>query len=123
LLINNGNFPDSTRNRIASGNYSISIISWGTAFEKISKKNDYASSAFENFKKDIVIISARRAAQRQKTDPAYNPDIDPSTGNPVSGPFKSGYGQTSSEVLIPAFIAAYTKTSPDKVGLEHSRQF
>ena len=114
----NGNFPDSTRNRIASGNYSISIISWGTAFEKISKKNDYASSAFENFKKDIVIISARRAAQRQKTDPAYNPDIDPSTGNPVSGPFKSGYGQTSSEVLIPAFIAAYTKTSPDKVDLE-----
>jgi cell surface protein SprA len=114
----NGNFPDSTRNRMVSGNYSISIISWGTAFEKISKKNDYASSAFENFKKDIVIISARRAAQRQKTDPAYNPDIDPLTGNPVTGPFKSGYGQTSSEVLIPAFIAAYTKTDPNKVGLE-----
>ena len=33
----NGNFPDSTRNRMVSGNFSISVISWGTAFEKISK--------------------------------------------------------------------------------------
>jgi cell surface protein SprA len=114
----NGNFPDSTRNRMVTGNYSISIISWGTAFEKLSKNNDYASAAFETFKNNIVIISARRAAQRQKTDPGYNPDIDPVTGNAVTGPYKSGYGQTSSEVLIPAFIAAYTKTNPGNVGLE-----
>jgi cell surface protein SprA len=100
-----------------SGNYSISIISWGTAFEKISKTNDYASSAFETFKKDIIVISARRAADRQKVDPGYNPDIDPATGDPISGPYKSGYGQTSSEVMIPAFIAAYTKTNPNNVGL------
>jgi cell surface protein SprA len=113
----NGNFPDSTRNRMISGNYSISIISWGTAFEKISKTNDYASSAFETFKKDIIVISARRAMERQKADPGYNPDIDPATGDPVSGPYKSGYGQTSSEVMIPAFIAAYTKTNPNNVGL------
>jgi cell surface protein SprA len=113
----NGNFPDSTRNRMISGNYSISIISWGTAFEKISKTNDYASSAFETFKKDIIVISARRAADRQKVDPGYNPDIDPATGDPISGPYKSGYGQTSSEVMIPAFIAAYTKTNPNNVGL------
>jgi cell surface protein SprA len=114
----NGNFPDSTRNRMVSGNYSISIISWGTAFEKISKNNDYASAAFEAFKNNIIVISARRAAERQKIDPSYNPDADPATGDPISGPYKSGYGQTSSEVLIPAFLAAYTKTNPDKVGLE-----
>jgi len=114
----NGNFPDSTRNRMVSGNYSISIISWGTAFEKISKSNDYASAAFEAFKKNIIIISGRRAAERQKTDPGYNPDIDPVTGDPITGPYKSGYGQTSGDVLIPAFIAAYTKTNPNNVGLE-----
>jgi cell surface protein SprA len=114
----NGNFPDSTRNRMISGNYSISIISWGTAFEKISKTNDYASSAFETFKKDIIVISARRAAERQKADPAYNPDVDPATGDPITGPYKSGYGQTSSEVMIPAFLAAYTKTNPNNVGLD-----
>ncbi|MCX6321531.1 MAG: cell surface protein SprA [Bacteroidia bacterium] len=115
---NNGNFPDSTRNRIISGNFSISVISWGTAFEKISKKNDYVSPTFEAFKNNAIIISGRRAAERQKIDPGYDPNTDPLTGNPVDGPFKSGYGNTSREVLIPAFIAAYTKSNPKKVGLE-----
>ena len=115
---NNGNFPDSTRNRIISGNFSISVISWGTAFEKISKENDYVSPTFEAFKNNAIIISERRAAERQKIDPGYDPYTDPLTGNPVEGPFKSGYGNTSREVLIPAFIAAYTKSNPKKVGLE-----
>ncbi len=114
----NGNFPDSTRNKVVNGNFSISVISWGTAFEKISGKNNYISQTFEEFKKNLVIISERRAAERSKTDPGYDPDIDPSTGDPVDGPYKSGYGKTSREVLIPAFIAAYTKTSPQKVALE-----
>jgi len=113
-----GNFPDSTRNSIVTGNFSISIISWGTSFEKITKTNDYRSPTFEAFKDNGVIISERRAAERQKVDPSYDPDIDPVTGNPVEGPYKSGYGQTSREVLIPSFIAAYTKTNPYKVGLD-----
>ena len=96
----------------------MSIISWGTSFEKISKSNDYVSPAFEAFKKNIVIISERRAAERQKIDPNYDPNIDPITGQPITGPYKSGYGETSSEVMIPAFIAAYTKSNPNKVGLE-----
>jgi cell surface protein SprA len=114
----NGNFPDSSRNRIVNGNFSISIISWGTAFEKISKDNNYISPTFEAFKENLVIISERRAAERQKVDPGYIPDIDPLTGDPVDGPFKSGYGKTSREVLIPAFLAAYTKTDPEKVTME-----
>jgi cell surface protein SprA len=114
----NGNFPDSTRNRIVNGNFSISVISWGTAFEKISKDNEYVSPTFEAFKDNLVIISERRAAERQKIDPGYDPDTDPLTGDPVEGPYKSGYGMTSREVLIPAFIAAYTKSSPQKVPLE-----
>lgn len=113
----NGNFPDSTRNRVISGNFSISVISWGTAFEKISGKNDYVSPTFEAFKNNTIIISERRATERQKIDPGYNPDIDPLTGNQIEGPYKSGYGQTSSEVLIPAFLAAYTRTNPKNVGL------
>ncbi len=114
----NGNFPDSTRNRVMSGTYSISVISWGTSFEKISKSVDYVSPAFEKFKENRVIISSRRAEARKKDDPSYDPEIDPSTGNPISGPFKNGFGETSREVLIPSFIAAYTKTDPNKVSLE-----
>ncbi len=113
----NGHFPDSTRNRVVTGNFSISIISWGTAFEKISKKNDYVSNSFESFKKNAVIISGRRAGARQEIDPGYDPDMDPVTGLPIEGGYKNGYGKTSREVLIPAFYAAYTKTSARKVGL------
>jgi cell surface protein SprA len=113
----NGNFPDSSRNRVVSGSFSISIISWGTSFEKISKKNEYVSKAFETFKNNIVIISGRRAADRKAADPSYDPDIDPVSGLPIEGPYKSGYGPTSREVLIPAFLAAYSKTDPNKVVL------
>jgi cell surface protein SprA len=114
----NGNFPDSTRNKIVSGTFSMSIISWGTSFEKITKDNDYVSKTFEAFKSNTVIISERRAAERQAQDPGYNPDIDPTTGLPIEGPYKSGYGPTSREVLIPAFLAAYTKSDAEKVTLE-----
>jgi len=114
----NGNFPDSTRNRMVTGNFSISIISWGTSFEKISKTNDYVSPTFEAFKRNIVIISGRRAMERQRLDPTYNPDIDPVTGTTIDGPYKSGFGETSREVMIPAFLAAYTKSNPNKIGLE-----
>ena len=114
----NGNFPDSTRNRVVTGSFSISVISWGTAFEKVTKENDYVSPTFEKFKENLVVISERRAAERNRIDPGYDPDIDPSTGEPVEGPFRSGYGRTSREVMVPAFIAAYTKTSVSKVPLE-----
>lgn len=113
----NGHFPDSTRNRVITGNFSISVISWGTAFEKISKDNNYISNTFENFKKNAVIISQRRAENRRELDPGYDPDADPGTGKPMEDGFKNGYGRTSREVLIPAFFSAYTKTDPYKVSL------
>lgn len=114
----NGNFPDSTRNRVMSGSFSMSIISWGTAFEKITKGTDYISPTFEAFKENRVIISERRAEGRSAADPGYDPDTDPLTGLPLQGAYKSGYGETSREVLIPAFLAAYTKTDARKVTLE-----
>ncbi len=118
LADRNGNFPDSTRNRMISGNFSISIISWGTAFEKVTKGNDYVSPAFEAFRNNTLIISERRAEERMKIDPGYNPELDPVTGEALAGPYKSGYGPTSKEVLIPAFFAAYTRSDPSKVGLD-----
>ena len=114
----NGRFPDSLRNRIVSGNFTISVISWGTAFEKIYKGNDYVSPTFEAFKRNTIVISDRRAAIRKNRDPGYDPAVDPVSGDPVEGPYSSGYGETSRDVLIPAFIAAYTKTDPKKVSLE-----
>ena len=113
-----GNFPDSLRNSMISGNFSITILSWGTAFEKISEEDGYMSATFEKFRENTLVISGRRAEQRAKTDPSYEPGIDPETGNPLEGPYKSGYGISSGEVLIPSFLAAYSRTDPEKVSLD-----
>lgn len=114
----NGNYPDNTRNSVISGNFTMSIISWGTAFEKIGKDNEYTSATFEAFKANTFIISRRRADERAKSDPSYDPDTDPVTGELITTGYKSGYGLTSRDVLIPSFLAAYTKGNPDKVPLD-----
>ncbi len=113
-----GDFPESTRNRTLSGAFSMSIISWGTAFEKLDAGDGYASPTFSAFKENLAVISARRASYRESVDGDYDPAYDPLTGSTVDGDYKSGYNRTSSEVMIPAFLAAYTKTDPTKVTLE-----
>lgn len=114
----NGNFPDSTRNRRIAGNFTISVISWGTAFEKVPESGDYVSPAFERFREYTTIISRRRAEERGMIDGSYDPSFDPVAGKPVTGDYKSGYGLSSGEVLVPAFLAAYTKRDPQKITLE-----
>jgi len=113
----NGNFPDSTRNTRTTGNFTISVVSWGTAFEKIPKSGEYVSQTFEQFRANTVIISQRRGSERNQADNSYDPGFDPVTGEQVTGPYASGYGLTSSEVLVPAFIAAYTKRDAGKISL------
>jgi cell surface protein SprA len=113
----NGNFPDSTRNTRTTGNFTISVISWGTAFEKIPKSGDYVSKTFDHFREYTAIISQRRGRERSLVDQSYDPYFDPLTGEQVTGAYASGYGMTSGEVMIPAFLAAYTKRNPEKISL------
>ena len=69
-------------------------------------------------KRILLLFQKEEQQERQKVDPAYNPDIDPVTGNLSKDHIKADIGETSREVLIPAFLAAYTKSNPNKVGLE-----
>lgn len=101
-------------NRSVRGNFTMSINSMKTAFSKMGTDEGVpASKAFQNLKDYRIIIAQRLAATRvinaaEGYDPAA---LDESTKFPV------GYGPTSSQVLVPAFIAAYTGQSPDKVAL------
>ncbi|MBN2349868.1 MAG: cell surface protein SprA, partial [Bacteroidales bacterium] len=92
-------------NRIQDGNFSISFISIGSAFEKISSDNDYDSKYFNRFKTNREVISARLHGNR--------------VGGTHSPAYYDGYGPTSSEVLIPAFISAYGDIDPQKVTLDN----
>jgi cell surface protein SprA len=92
-------------NSRTTGSFSMSIISIGTAFETSSKDGDPFSANFERFSKNRLEIAQRFAAERGIT-------ATDSLG------FPEGYGSLSQNVLIPAFLAAYTNQNPGKIGLD-----
>jgi cell surface protein SprA len=93
-----------TQSPMETGNYSVSIITWKTAFKKFDKQT-YASETFE-----IMRENRKAVSEILGTTPGnFSEGVD-------SGGFYNGYGPTSQEVLIPAFIAAYTGKSVNETG-------
>ena len=101
-------------NRVFNGNFSISVITLSSAFEKIKSDDNYRSKFFEDFKAYRSIISGRLFFERVNSSQlGYQGLIEQGQYEGYS----DGYGPTSSEVLIPAFMAAYTGTNPRNVSL------
>lgn len=95
---------DGPLSPLRTGNFSISVWSFFTIFESAGKNN--SGRAFQTFLANRVPMAERLAA----TNRAYNSDY---TGqlvrDTVTGAyFPDGYGRTSQQVLVPAFLAAYT---------------
>lgn len=88
-----------------TGNFTSSINTWATAFIKDDEEDNYNNEIFFNFLDYRPVISDRLNAD------AYNLD------NPAANGFYQGWGPTSANVVIPAFIAAYTGKSPEEVAL------
>ena len=103
--------PEEERGKRISGNFSMSYLSWGTAFERIYTKDlDFTSYAFSKFKNDYrQRISRRLAAEYTKETGIILPD---------SAGFYEGFGPNSQQVLISAFLAAYGGKDPEKVTLK-----
>jgi cell surface protein SprA len=97
-----------------TGNFSMSTLTWGTAFFAMGKEEVHQSKAFENFKEYREIIANRLAARR-------NPDngfgYDPTAPHPEYPGYPDGYGPNSVEVMVPAFLAAYQNKDPHSVSL------
>ena len=96
-----------------NGNFSMSIITIGSSFEKLGKAFVQDSKGWNDLQANRRIIAQRLDAGRI-ANPGFNYQpglIDPNTG------FPNGYGPTSQEVLIPAFFAAYTGKSANSVEL------
>jgi cell surface protein SprA len=103
-------------NQVIGGSFSMTLVTWKTAFKKDIKEGDtYISGVFEQFKENRTVISRRLAQQRMDNMQPGSFAYDP-YGNNIPG-YTNGFGPTSQEVLIPAFIAAYTGKDPEKVGL------
>jgi cell surface protein SprA len=93
----------------ATGSFSITTITFGSAFQNYNSGDNYRSDAFERFSSYRKDIAWRVARNRQNA----------SNGNysPGSTEYPDGYGRTSQEALIPAFVAAYAGRSTQNVSL------
>jgi cell surface protein SprA len=98
-----------TFNPLESGAFSISYLTWNTAFITDDKVT-HSNKNFENFKAYRLQVAMEFAQTNPNWDGTYKLDS-------VSGEmFPTGYGPNSQEVLIPAFLAAYTGKNPSKIG-------
>lgn len=91
---------------LETGNFSISYISFNTAFQPLN--DDNSTEAFEKFLVIRKEISDRLAEQRENAGLPYNPG---------GGAFADGYGPNSQDVMLLAFMAAYSGSSAGGVSL------
>ena len=85
------------------GNFSISSFTLPTAF---GKSDETGSQAFDDFRTNRLEI-ARRLAVKMVSDPN---DVD-------ADGYPKGFGKTSQQVLLPAFVSAYTGQNANKTKL------
>ncbi len=93
----------SRLNPYMAGTFSISFISYKTLF--VHYAPDQINRTFSQFESFRSIISERLGT------------VNPYTGGLTANGYAVGYGRYAQDVLIPAFIAAYTGESPQKVSL------
>lgn len=103
----------NSRSPYTFGNFSITTVMLKSAFQK---SDENFSQAFQDFRDNRMEIAHRIAEQQLGT--GYAVDAE---GYPV------GYGKNSQQVLLPAFLAAYTgtgigsATEPGKISLNAFR--
>ena len=119
------------RSPYSFGNFAISTVLIKTSF---NKSDEGGSSTFDDFRENRLIIANRLAEQNGTTglgrygdvlNPIPNQTLEPTKyafysaneGYPI------GFGKNNQAVLIPAFLSAYTGSSPDGVSLSAFRNF
>jgi cell surface protein SprA len=112
--IKNGQYTPDPAN--IKGNFSMSFLSIKTAFRKDNE--DHTSSLFDEFSSNRKVIAFRIANQNSnwvndnKPTHTATDSLGHSTGYPI------GYGPSSVDVLIPAFLAAYSGKNADDISLD-----
>jgi cell surface protein SprA len=99
--VGNGQF--NALNPYSGGGFSISYISFQTLFGKFDPNN--TSETFKTFENNRIILSKRLG---EKNPYSQTKDADN---------YYKGYGRYAQDVLVPAFIAAYTKKDANTIGL------
>ncbi len=102
-----------------SGNYTRTHVAIATALRSSKADNGYQSDAFDRFLEYIPKVSARyEQLYRGTSYPTSGFMEDNPLGGTTYNPEVGSVSPTSSDVLIPAFIAAYSGQNPDRITLD-----
>ena len=96
------------------GNFSMTVVTIGSAFESHSSRNNYRSRSFDRFISSLPTFRDRIEAQYEG---ARYPARSSLAGQPYDKS-NGGVDMYSSDVLIPAFLAAYTGRDAKKATLD-----
>lgn len=94
-------------NPFATGGFSVSYVALNTLFGSVNPNE--ISETFRTFQNNRQIISNRLARE--------NPYWVAQGSQVGADGYAVGYGKYSQDVLIPAFLAAYTKKDPNSISL------
>jgi len=123
-----GNRTDNRTNQIQfmydnpttvySGSYTKTHMALKTALRSYSADNDYHSQAFDQFLANIAVVTDRlQARYKGKTYPTTGFFEGTAMAGATYNDNNGTVNNSSSDVLIPAFVAAYSGQSADKVTL------
>ncbi len=103
-----------------TGSYLRTHMALPTALKNSKAENGYESDAFNSFLAYIPVIAQRVENQYIGRNYPTSGFMEDShlAGSPYQ-PNGEGISSTSPDVLIPAFLAAYSGTSADKISLKH----
>ncbi|MDH8702635.1 cell surface protein SprA [Dysgonomonadaceae bacterium PH5-43] len=108
----------SSQNKRYSGDFTMTTITLGTSFGKSNADNGYASKAFNKFLSNRDVIANRLEKSYANTQYPNSGFLE---GTGIIGNYDpdtyGGVNANSSDVLIPAFLAAYTGKSASKISL------
>ncbi|UPK69281.1 cell surface protein SprA [Chitinophaga filiformis] len=94
-----------------AGGFEITYMAIKTMFGGIDAESG-TTKTFKDFERYRQAISNRLGALNP-----YNSDPGVPTNNPKDPTYRYGYGRYAQDVLVPAFLAAYTGKDPEKIGL------
>ncbi len=105
---------DGVYNHIENGSFNMSYNIIHTAFKSVSKTGSLSSATYNKFLASRQAIADRCAANRAARSASYTGlDAVDTEGQSLNG--RDGYSLTSQEVLIPAFLSAYSGSSTSKI--------
>jgi len=96
-------------NPLLNGGFSVSYIAFNTLFG--SQNPNEISTTFKEFESNRIIVSKRVA----ESNPYWQ--ALPNNQKFTADGFATGYNRYSQPVLLPAFLAAYTKESANSIAL------